>query len=311
MVLVLLFGVVRADVVGDDEDGKKPAATPTKKPSATPRSNRNRAGSAPAAAPVEAPAVPALPTNSDGVAAVAARPQPEAASMKPVKFEPKWWSHTKPSFCEEKPDLPPLLPPEGVDPRFQDRWDRFSRYLRLLIKDGEAANLFFELARVICPPEVYNEMAQDAFDWVVDARMKSANRHITRRAGQAAERARQHARSLGCDAKGAGIVYDEVRDNLINNMDNDLGNFVDDFNNDFRASWNRREVAMGVSASALAVLAALEEEDDEEEDDERSGSAKKRRRKRQLKSAPFSGKKPRNGSGSSDESGGGEGGVAL
>ena len=148
IVLVLLFGMGRADVVRDDEDDKKPAATPAKVPGTAPRSNRNRAVVAPpAAAPVEAPAVPALPTNSEGVAAAAARPQPETNAMKPVKFETRWWSHTKPSFCEEKPDTPPLLPPEGVDPRFQDRWDRFSRSLRLLIKDGESVNLFFELAR--------------------------------------------------------------------------------------------------------------------------------------------------------------------
>ena len=217
--MVLLAGTGRVGAVGDDNDDKKPAAAPTKKPSATPRSNRNRAMVAsPAAAPVEAPALPALPTNSDGVASAATRPPPETSSIKPAKFEARWWSHTKPSFCEEKPKSPPLLPPEGVDPRFQDRWDRFSRSLRLLIKDGEAVNRFFELARVICPPEVYNEMAQDAFDWVVDARMKSANCHVTRSAGQAAERARQHAQSLGCDTKGAGIIYDEVRDNLINNM---------------------------------------------------------------------------------------------
>ena len=141
-------------------------------------------------------------------------------------------------------------------------------------------NRFFELARVICPPEIYNKMAQDAFDWVVDARMKNADRCITRRAGQAAEQARQHARGLGCDAKGAGVVYDEVRDNLINSMCNGLGDFVDDFNNDFRASWNQREVAVGVSASALAALAAVGEEDEDEEDDNHRGSAKKRSRKR-------------------------------
>ena len=41
----------------------------------------------------------------------------------------------------------------------------------------------------------------------------------------------------------------------------------------------------------------------EEEDDNYRGSAKKRRRRRRLKSAPSTGKKPRTGSGSSDDSG--------
>ena len=136
--MVLLFGMVRVNAVGDDNDDKKPAAAPTKKPSAMPRSNRNRAMVAsPAAPPVEAPALPALPTNSDGVAAAAARPPPKTSSIKPAKFEVRWWSHTKPSFCEEKPKSPPLLPPEGVDPRFLDCWDRFHGRCVYLSRTGK------------------------------------------------------------------------------------------------------------------------------------------------------------------------------
>ena len=86
---------------------------------------------------------------------------------------------------------------------------------------------------------------------------------------------------------------------------------MDDFNNDFRASWNRREVAVGVSVSALAALAAVKEEDEDEEDEDPHGSAKKRSRKHRSKSAPFSGKKPRTGDGSSDDAGSGDGGVVM
>ena len=153
MVMVTLVGVMRVNALGDDSNEKKPAAAPSKKPIATPRSHRNRAVVAPpAAAPVEAPSVPALPTNSNGVAPAAALPQPETNPIEPAgdrgmaaMFEAYWWSHTRPSFCEEKPKRPPLLPPEGVDPHFRDRWNCFASSLRLLIKDGESVNRFFEL----------------------------------------------------------------------------------------------------------------------------------------------------------------------
>ena len=51
----------------------------------------------PAAAPVEAPSVPALPTNSDGVAPAAALPLPEINPIEPAgdrgmaaMFEARW-----------------------------------------------------------------------------------------------------------------------------------------------------------------------------------------------------------------------------
>ena len=114
IVVLMLAGVVRVDAVGDDNDDKKPAASPSKKPSATPRANQAAKGvvnrpvvAPPAAAPVEAPAVPALPTNSDGMAPAAALPPPEAGPSEPAgdremaaMFEALWWSHTKPSFCK-------------------------------------------------------------------------------------------------------------------------------------------------------------------------------------------------------------------
>ena len=319
--LVLVVCVTTVLAVDSDEEGK-PVAPPTKKPAA--KSTAKRSGQPgvvpPAAAPVQAPAVPALPTNSDGVAPAAAMPPPE---VEPVEhagdravaagFQAKWWSHSKPSFCEKLSGDLPLLKDGKIDSRFQDRWGRFASSLRTVIRDGEAVNRFFELARVICPPEIYDEMAHDAFDWVVDARTNQANRRITRRAESAAEEAKEHAKGLGCDEEGSENVYNNVRDNLLDTWGNELEGFVDDFNNDFRESWNRRQTAMGVSVSALAAAAAMrEEEEEEDEEDSHRGRGKKRARKRRSKSAPSTKKKPRGGDGKdSDDTGGGSSGMVL
>ena len=269
-----------------DSDNKgKPAASPTKKLAA--KSSSKQSGqpgvAPPVVAPAQAPALPALPTNSNKVAPAAALPPPE---VKPVEhvgdraiaagFQARWWSHSKPSFCEKLSGDLLSLEDGKIDARFQNRWGRFAASLRTVIRDGEAVNRFFELACVICPPEIYDEMAHDAFDWVVDAQTNQANRRISRRAESAAEEAKEHAKSLGCDEEGGENVYNNVRDNLLNTWGNELEGFVDDFNNDFRESWNRRQTAVGVAVWAVAAAAAMQEEEEEDEEVSHRGRVKKR-----------------------------------
>ena len=326
LVVVACLGNVGVTAVSSDDEGRKPAASPTKKPSAVARPKRATKGpgrpsvaAQPAAAPVQAPAVPALPTNSNGVAAAAALPPPEVNPIEPAGdreiaagFQARWWSHNKPSFCEQLSGDLPSLAPTGIDPRFAERWGRFASSLRTVIRDGESVNRFFELARVICPPEIYDEMAQDAFEWVVDARMSRSGNRINQHAERAADQAKDHAKELGCNEAGANAVYNDVRDNLIHNWNNELMDFVDDFNNDFRESWNRPHVAVGLSASALAALAVRGEDEVEDEEETQRGSVKKRARRRRSKSGPASNKKPRTENGKdSDSSGSGGPGLVL